>query len=136
MDIARGRAAGQPSLARSDTFTGTVLADPILSVPDMLIGNVLFAPAGRTYWHSHEKGQVLNVVSGRGVVGDRTGEAHFIEAADVVYARGGEEHWHGAGPDSFVLHTAISMGPTTWLEEVTEIDYQAALERATPTSPP
>jgi quercetin dioxygenase-like cupin family protein len=141
MDIARGRADGQPSQARSDTFTGTVWADPVLSVPGMLIGNVFFAPSGRTYWHSHGGGQVLNVVSGRGLVAGRDGVAHLLEAADVVYARGGEEHWHGAGPDSFILHTAISMGPTTWLEEVGDDDYRAALQRATPadtapTSPP
>jgi quercetin dioxygenase-like cupin family protein len=133
--IARGRAAGQPSQARSDTFTGTVFGDPVLGAPGLIIGNVFFAPSGRTYWHSHGDGQVLAVVKGRGLVADRNGEAHFIEASDVVYSPGAQEHWHGASPDSFVLHTAISMGETTWLEEVGEAEYQAAYDRASQAQP-
>jgi quercetin dioxygenase-like cupin family protein len=133
MDIVRGRADGQPSQARSDTFTGTVFGDPVLAAPDLTIGNVFFAPSGRTYWHSHGGGQVLNVVKGRGLVADRNGEAHFIGASDVVYAAGGDEHWHGASSDSYVIHTAISMGATTWLEEVDEADYRAAHHRASET---
>jgi quercetin dioxygenase-like cupin family protein len=131
VEIAHGRAEGQPSAAWSGTFTGTVFSDPVLSAPGMFVGNVFFAPTGRTYWHSHSGGQVLNVVRGRGLVANRSGEAHFIEAADVVHAAGGEEHWHGAAPDSYVLHMAISVGQTTWLEEVEETDYRAAFERAT-----
>lgn len=130
MEIARGRAEGQPSEVRTETFTGTVFGDPVLTVPGTNIGNVFFGPASRTYWHSHADGQILNVVKGRGLVATRGGEASFIEASDVVHAPGGEEHFHGGTPDSFVIHTAISMGTTTWLEEVSEADYHAAFHRA------
>lgn len=130
MDIARGRAEGQPSQVRTDTFTGTVFGDPVLNATGLTVGNVFFGPASRTYWHSHSGGQVLNVVKGRGLVANRDGEAHFIEAADVVHAAEGEEHWHGGSPDSFVIHTAISMGRTTWLEEVSDDDYHDAFHRA------
>jgi quercetin dioxygenase-like cupin family protein len=131
MEVVRGRAEGQPSQSRSDTFTGTVFLDPVLARPEVSVGNVFFAPASRTYWHSHAGGQVLNVVRGRGLVANRQGEASFIEAADVVHASGGEEHWHGGSRDSYVLHTAISLGQTTWLEEVSDADYQAAHQSAT-----
>jgi quercetin dioxygenase-like cupin family protein len=130
MEVVRGRAEGQPSQARSDNFTGTVFLDPVLAVPELSIGNVFFAPASRTFWHSHAGGQVLSVVRGRGLVANRDGEAAFIEAADVVHARAGEEHWHGGSHDSYVLHTAMSLGLTTWLEEVSGADYDAAHERA------
>jgi quercetin dioxygenase-like cupin family protein len=130
MEIARGRAEGKPSEVRTDTFTGTVFGDPVLNAPGVTVGNVFFGPASRTYWHSHSGGQVLNVVKGRGLVGNRDGEAYFIEAADVVHAAEGEEHFHGGAPDSFVIHTAISMGRTTWLEEVSDDDYHAAFHRA------
>jgi quercetin dioxygenase-like cupin family protein len=130
MEVVRGRAEGQPSQARSDNFTGTVFLDPVLARPEVSVGNVFFAPASRTYWHSHADGQVLNVVRGRGLVANRQGDASFIEAADVVHASGGEEHWHGGTQDTYVLHTAVSLGLTTWLEEVTSADYQAAHERA------
>lgn len=130
MEVVRGRAEGQPSQARSDNFTGTVFFDPVLARPELSVGNVFFAPASRTFWHSHAGGQVLSVVRGRGLVANRQGQAEFIGAADVVYAAGGEEHWHGGAHDSYVLHTAISLGLTTWLEEVSSADYQAAQERA------
>ncbi len=130
MEVVRGRAEGQPSQARSDHFTGTVFLDPVLAVPEVSVGNVFFAPASRTFWHSHAGGQVLSVVRGRGLVANRLGEASFIEGADVVYASGGEEHWHGGAHDSYVLHTAVSMGLTTWLEEVSAAEYQAAHQGA------
>ncbi len=130
MEVIHGRADGQPSQARSDTFTGTVFLDPVLARPEVSVGNVFFAPASRTYWHSHAAGQVLSVVRGRGLVSNRQGEASFIGAGDVVHAPGGEEHWHGGSHDSYVLHMAISMGRTTWLEEVSDADYQAAQQGA------
>jgi quercetin dioxygenase-like cupin family protein len=130
MDVVRGRAEGRPSQARSDTFTGTVYLDPVLASSEASVGNVFFAPSSRTFWHSHASGQVLNVVRGRGLVATRQGEATFIEAADVVYAPAGEVHWHGGTHDTYVLHTAISLGQATWFEEVSSADYQAAHERA------
>ena len=130
MEVVRGRAEGQPSQARSDNFTGTVFLDPVLARPEVSVGNVFFAPASRTHWHSHAGGQVLNVVRGRGLVANRQGEAAFIGAGDVVHAAGGEEHWHGGTHDSYVLHTAISLGLTTWLGEVSDADYQAAHQGA------
>jgi quercetin dioxygenase-like cupin family protein len=47
-----------------------------------------------------------------------------LDPGDVVYADPGEEHWHGAGANTYILHTAISMGVTTWLEEVSDKDYK------------
>jgi hypothetical protein len=44
-----------------------------------------------------------------------------------VFFEAGEEHWHGAGDASYLVHTAISLGATEWLEEVAEEDYRAAV---------
>jgi hypothetical protein len=38
----------------------------------------------------------------------------------------GEEHWHGAGGDTLMTHTAVSHGATRWGAEVAEADYSAA----------
>jgi quercetin dioxygenase-like cupin family protein len=130
MEVARGRADGQPSQLRSGTFTGTVYIDPVLSAPGVSVGNVFFAPGGRTYWHSHSAGQVLTVARGRGLVSTRDGDSRFIGPADVVHAPAGEEHWHGGSEHTYVLHTAMSLGETVWGEEVTDDDYQAAHRRA------
>jgi quercetin dioxygenase-like cupin family protein len=128
--INRGREAGQPSEDRTDgaTFTGTVWGDTALSgVPGAMVSDVFFGPGGRTYWHRHENGQILLITHGRGRVQTRAGEGSFVESGDIVFFHPGEEHWHGAAGDSYLLHRAISLGETEWLEEVAEDDYRGAV---------
>ena len=49
MQVFHARSEGKPSELRSETFTGTVWADPIMPATDgVMIGNVFFAPGGRT----------------------------------------------------------------------------------------
>jgi quercetin dioxygenase-like cupin family protein len=126
MKHARGRSDGLPSQEGTGTFTGRVLLDPVLSAGNARINSVMFSPGGRTYWHSHDDGQVLIVGTGRGMVATRDGEQRVLAAGDTVYAPPGEEHWHGAAPDSLLLHTAVSLGTTRWLDEVTPDQYKAA----------
>jgi quercetin dioxygenase-like cupin family protein len=122
--INRGREDGSVSELRSATFTGEVWADSVLdNAPEALINDVFFAPRGRTHWHTHERGQILLVLAGRGWVRRRDGEGGEIVAGDVVWISPGEEHWHGAGDDSFLLHRAISLGVTEWLDAVSDDDY-------------
>ncbi len=126
MKINRGREKGVSSERRSDTFTGTVWADRVLSDPDRAvgIGSIFFEPGSRTYWHRHGGGQVLYVTHGQGRVCSRDGKGGVIAAGDVVHIAPGEEHWHGAAPDSYLLHLAISLGKTEWLKEVTDEEYR------------
>lgn len=125
MKIHRGRLPGAASENRTDTFTGTVWGDPILveSNPAITGNTVCFMPGARTYWHSHGEGQILIVTHGRGFVQNRD-EQSPIAPGDVVYVPPGEEHWHGAAGDSMLVHLAISLGPTQWLDEVDEELYQ------------
>jgi quercetin dioxygenase-like cupin family protein len=127
MQINPGRARGLPSELRSSTFTGTVWIDPVLGATDgVMVNNVFFAPGARTHWHRHERGQVLVVTSGEGRACTRGGEVQPIRAGDVVFFPPGEEHWHGGSPDSYVLHVAVSLGETDWLEPVADGDYRGA----------
>jgi quercetin dioxygenase-like cupin family protein len=120
--ISHGRIESGPSRRAHTTFTGGVHQDTVLeNRPAVAVNDVFFEPGGRTYWHSHANGQVLIVKAGQGFVGSRGDAAQAIRPGDVVYAEAGEEHWHGAGSDTFLLHTAISLGVTTWLEEVPEV---------------
>jgi quercetin dioxygenase-like cupin family protein len=46
----------------------------------------------------------------------------------------GQEHWHGAAAGNFMCHLAMLVGipggeGTTWLEPVTDEQYQAANEQ-------
>ena len=127
MHIVHGRAPGATTEARSATFTGTVWGDPVLPTTDgTTVNSVTFTPGARTYWHHHERGQLLVVTAGTGWVCAQGEEPQAITVGDLVWAPPGEQHWHGAGPGSILTHTAISLGTTTWLDEVSEDEYGAA----------
>ena len=109
------------------SFSGTVLPYVIMPSKDgVQLNNVTFTPGARTFWHRHERGQVLQVISGRGLVQLEGEASRVIRAGDVVWIPAGDRHWHGAAPDSPMTHTAISLGVTSWEDEVAESDYQAA----------
>jgi quercetin dioxygenase-like cupin family protein len=119
MRIVHGRAERTGSEQRAATVTGEAWFDPVLPATDgTTITTVFFAPAARTYWHSHENGQILQVLAGHGLVCTDGEEPRAIGAGDTVWVPPGERHWHGAAPDSFLTHTAISLGTTRWAEEV------------------
>ncbi len=131
MRIARGRAPGVPSEERGATFTGRVWADPVLGPQDgVIVNNVFFEPGARTHWHTHEVTQVLYVVAGEGWVQVRGGPGGRITTGDTVHIPAGEEHWHGATSDTYMLHLAVSVGETVWLDEVSAEDYDRAIASA------
>lgn len=116
--------AGPPTEQRTATFSGTVYADALLDGADgAAVTSVFFAPGGRTFWHSHEHGQVLHVLAGEGLVAAEGGAPQPIGPGDVVWAAPGEVHWHGGGPRSMLLHLAVSLGRTSWLGPVSDSDY-------------
>ena len=133
MRIAKGRVAGAASEERGPTFTGRVWVDPVLAAEDdVSVNSVFFEPGARTHWHTHAIGQVLHVTHGAGFVGRRDGTGGPIGAGDVVHIAAGEEHWHGAAPDSYLLHVAVSLGDADWLDAVTDEQYAAAFEESGP----
>jgi quercetin dioxygenase-like cupin family protein len=124
MKIIRNAHSDSPTQLRTDTFTGVVYADPVLAGDgDAAVNGVFFTPGARTYWHSHESGQFLYVVSGSGLICAEGGSNRVIRAGDVVWVPPGERHWHGGGRATTLLHLAVSLGQTTWLQEVTEAEY-------------
>lgn len=117
------------SRPRGETFTGEVF--PYVTMPStdgVIINTVDFAPCARTYWHRHERGQILIVLAGRGLIQAEGGPVRVMRAGDTIWTPPRERHWHGGGSDSFVVHTAISLGTTEWEEEVTEDQYHAEVE--------
>ena len=122
MKITHGR-EGRPSEYRTDTFTGHVWGDAVLADEGLIVNNVFFAPGARTHWHKHDQGQILVVTSGEGRARARDGSGGKLTAGDVVWIPPGEEHWHGAAPESYMLHLAISLGGHDWLDPVTDDEY-------------
>ena len=126
MRIISGRSGG-PSVIAANTFTGTVHQDPVITdQDDIKLNTVIFTPCSRTYWHFHDQGQILQVFRGKGYVTGKDGVPRVITEGDTVWIEPGERHWHGGTQDSLMGHTAITLGGTTWLEEVSEADYAAA----------
>ena len=126
MLVVRGRPPGRESELRTSTFSGVVYGDPVLANDEVVVNEVFFAPCARTYWHRHTDGQLLFIHTGHGVVVTRAGEIAEVRGGDVIWVPPGEEHWHGGSTTTLLAHTAISLGPTIWLEEVPEEDYLAA----------
>ena len=127
MRIEHGHARGSASGRKSETFVGEVWADSVLPTTDGTTINVVtFTPGARTNWHSHRQGQILQVLSGRGLVCSEGGAPEVLLPGDTVWVPPGERHWHGATTSTLMTHTAISLGPTDWLHEVSEQEYSAA----------
>jgi quercetin dioxygenase-like cupin family protein len=94
-------------------FTGQVWSDVIIASEDssrLRASNVRFAPGARTTWHRHAVGQTLLITDGFGLVQARGGSVTPVRAGDTVYISPGEWHWHGASPDSFMVHLALMEG--------------------------
>lgn len=113
-------------------FTGAVWLDVLASADDagpaIEVFKVNFSPGARTAWHSHPSGQVLLISDGAGLVQSRGGGIEHVHAGDRVSVAPGEEHWHGAGPGTFMAHIAIQAksadGKTTdWGEHVSDDEY-------------
>ena len=115
-------------------FTGDVYIDMIAagSAPSRLgAAHVHFTPGARTAWHTHPLGQTVHVTEGVGLCQREGGSVEIIRPGDRVFFEPGENHWHGAAPNRFMLHTAMqeaddSGSPVTWGEHVTDEQYNAA----------
>jgi len=113
-------------------FTGDVWLESVsIPTPGAGLFRVLFEPGTRTNWHTHPEGQFLYVVTGKGRAQKEGDPVAEIEEGDIVYFAPDERHWHGAGPDTFMVHIAISpalstQGATDWMEPVTDEQYAGA----------
>jgi len=113
--------AGKPG----SQFTGDAFPYLTLRTEDgVTINTVNFTPGARTHWHSHERGQILQVIAGRGLIQSEGGPIEELLAGDTVWIPAGEKHWHGASPDAYMTHVAISLGITNWADPVADGDYR------------
>lgn len=114
----------------ADHFTGNVTVESRFAseIPSGYRGAIVNFEAGaRTAWHSHPLGQTLIVISGRGLVQSAGDPVQQIQSGDVVWIPPDKRHWHGAAPDSPLLHVAISDpqhdSTVEWMEPVTDEQY-------------
>jgi quercetin dioxygenase-like cupin family protein len=110
----------------AEWFTGDVWIDSIAQghgPSPISIGFVHFTPGARTAWHSHAIGQTLYVTEGEGRVQSRGEPLVWIRPGDIVRTPGEEWHWHGAAPDHFMTHLAITEGDAEWGDHVSDTEY-------------
>ncbi len=119
--------------ASADAFTGTVWQDPIVEAAAPARAKsvrVTFEPGARTNWHTHPLGQSLHVLSGTGRVQTEGGPVRTIRPGDSIWIPPGEKHWHGAAPDSIMVHLAVHEHldgeHVVWMEPVTDKQYGQA----------
>ena len=118
----------------SDWFTGTVYVDPVAAPAGssrLMASNVHFTPGARTAWHVHPNGQTIWVLEGLGRCQRRGGPVEVIRPGDRVFFEPGEEHWHGAAPNRFMVHVAMvdvddEGTSATWGDHVSDDEYAAA----------
>jgi quercetin dioxygenase-like cupin family protein len=116
-----------------DRFTGDVYLNMLHNgqAPSRLVAAMVrFTPGARTNWHSHPLGQTLHCTEGTGIVATRDGGVILMRPGDTVHTPPGEEHWHGATQGNMMCHLAMvehhDGASATWLERVSDEDYQAA----------
>src|SRR4051794_6204692 len=115
----------------ADWFTGSVYIDTVTSPSgDWQVGAaaVHFAPAARTAWHTHPRGQTIWVTAGVGLCRREGAPVEEIRPGDRVFFEPGENHWHGAAPNRFMTHIAIQQADdqgnvVEWGEHVSDAEY-------------
>ena len=123
-------------------FTGDVYIDAMAApagTSTYAAALVHFAPGARTAWHTHPHGQTIFVTEGAGLCQREGGPVEVIGPGDRVFFEAGENHWHGAAPNRFMVHVAIQQSDesgttTTWGEHVTDEQYAGQSAAVSPPS--
>ena len=122
--------SGQKSKGSEEYFTGDVEVEAITppnSSSHFGIAYVTFQAGARSAWHTHPAGQHLIVIEGIGLTQEEGKPIQEFRAGDVLYCPPNVKHWHGASPNSYMKHAAItgvSNGSgVVWMEKVTDEEY-------------
>ena len=123
-------------LSPNPNFTGEVWLAPLSEKEELNLpmANVTFEPGCRNSWHSHKAGQLLIATAGIGYYQEKGQPARRLFPGDIVEITPGVEHWHGAAPDSWFAHIAMTTNPqenaTVWLSPVSDKQYEEAVNGA------
>ena len=123
-------------ISPNPNFTGEVWLAPLTEKEELNVpmANVTFEPGCRNSWHSHKAGQLLIATAGIGYYQEKGEPARRLFPGDIVEIAPDVEHWHGAAPDSWFAHIAITANPQTnaaaWLEPVSDEEYRKATTEA------
>ena len=123
-------------LSPNPNFTGEVWLAPLTEKKELNVpmANVTFEPGCRNSWHSHKAGQLLIATAGIGYYQEKGEPARRLFPGDIVEIAPDVVHWHGAAPDSWFAHIAVTANPqanvAVWLEPVSDEEYRKATTEA------
>ena len=112
----------KPAPGTPPLFTGT--STP-MDAKDLSVARRRFEPGARSYWHSHDKGQLLLVEDGRMWAQKRGQAKRDLGPGESDYTGPNVVHWHGAAGTSHLIQVNVGFGgEAKWLEAVTDADYR------------
>ena len=104
-------------------FTGKSV---VMDGKDLSAARRSFEAGARTYWHSHDNGQLLLVEDGRMRTQKKGGPVKELGKGESDYTGAKIVHWHGAVPGQALVQINVGFGgDTKWLEQVTDAEYNA-----------
>jgi quercetin dioxygenase-like cupin family protein len=117
--------AQQPAAGGAARFTGKNTMLESASSATLRAARGRFEAGARSYWHSHDAGQLIFVQEGRARF-QRRGEAtRDLRAHESDYTAPNVVHWHGAAPDEAAVMVTVAFGGATqWIGEVSEEQYR------------
>jgi quercetin dioxygenase-like cupin family protein len=102
-------------------FTGK---SAVMDGKDLSAARRSFEPGARTYWHSHDHGQLLLVEDGRMRTQKKGGPMKELGKGESDYAGPNVVHWHGAVPGQALVQINVGFGgETKWMAEVSDAEY-------------
>jgi quercetin dioxygenase-like cupin family protein len=113
--------AGVVAAQQAPQFTGR---SETMDGKDLSVARRHFDAGARTYWHSHDKGQLLLVEDGRMRTQKKGGPVRDLGVGESEYAGPNVVHWHGATPDQPLTQINVGFGGgAKWMDAVTDAEY-------------
>jgi quercetin dioxygenase-like cupin family protein len=105
----------------SPQFTGT--STP-MDGKDLSAARRSFEAGARSYWHSHDNGQLLFVEKGIMRTAKRGEKMRELKTGESDYTAPNVVHWHGASPNEPLVQINVGFsGGSKWYEAVTDDQY-------------
>jgi quercetin dioxygenase-like cupin family protein len=102
-------------------FTGKSV---VMEGKDLSVARRSFEAGARTFWHSHDNGQLLLVEDGRMRTQKKGGPIKDLGKGESDYTGPKIVHWHGAAPGQALVQINVGFsGETRWMEQVTDAEY-------------
>ena len=112
---------GSSYAQQTPLFTGKSVT---LDGKDLSAARRSFEAGARSYWHSHDNGQLLLVEDGRMRTQKKGGPMKELAKGESDYTGPNVVHWHGAAPGQALIQINVGFGGAAkWLEEVTDAQY-------------